>query len=206
MGKEIRCAGTEFEVRAGADVTQPPVIRGYAAVIGSVSEDMGFREIIEPGAFDGVLGDDVRALWNHNSEKVLGRTASGTLKIWADERGLGYEATPPDAQWARDVLESIRRGDVDQSSFGFDVGEEGQYWERLEDGTALRHITRFTRLYDVSPVTFPAYAQTTVEARAMAEAILSGGVQEYHGAADAEQTQARLDLQRLTVEIAEHEI
>lgn len=203
---EIRYAQTAFEIRKAAETPAMPVIRGYAAVIGSVSEDMGFREIIEPGAFDGVLGDDVRALWNHNSEKVLGRTASGTLKIWADERGLGYEATPPDAQWARDVLESIRRGDVDQSSFGFDVSEDGQSWERLEDGTALRHITRFTRLYDVSPVTFPAYAQTTVEARAMAEAILSGGVQEDHGAADAEQTQARLDLQRLTVEIAEHEI
>ena len=94
---DIRYAQTAFEVRKAAAA---PVIRGYAAVIGSVSEDMGFREIIEPGAFDGVLGNDVRALWNHNPEKVLGRTASGTLKIWADERGLGYEATPPDAQWA----------------------------------------------------------------------------------------------------------
>lgn len=200
---EIRFMQTNFEVRKVDDAS---VIRGYAAVIGSVSEDMGFREIIEPGAFDGVLGDDVRALWNHNPEKVLGRTRSGTLHIWADERGLGYEATLPDAQWARDVLESIRRGDVDQSSFGFDVDEAGQSWERLADGTALRHITRFKKLYDVSPVTFPAYAQTTVEAREMAEAIISGGVQGDDVAAEAEQAQARLTLQRLEIAIAEQEL
>lgn len=203
---EIRCAQTTFEVRKDDEVTAAPVIRGYAAVIASISEDMGFREIIEPGAFDDVLGDDVRALWNHNAEKVLGRTLSGTLRIWADERGLGYEATAPDAQWARDVLESIKRGDVDQSSFGFDVGEDGQYWERLADGTALRHITRFKRLYDVSPVTFPAYSTTTVEARAMAEAITSSAGQGDGVAAEVEQARVRLELQRRNIEIAEQEI
>ncbi len=203
--RELRCVRAEVEVRTEADA--PAMIRGYAAVIGQVSEDMGFLEVIEPGAFDGVLGDDVRALWNHNAEKVLGRTKTGTLRIWADERGLGYEVELPDAQWARDALASVQRGDVDQSSFGFEVDEAGQRWERLADGTPLRHIVRFKRLYDVSPVTFPAYQSTTAEARGMAEQIRQiAGVQGDAREAKAAQAQARLALQRHRVEIAEQEV
>src|SRR5262245_46107276 len=98
-----------------------PKINGHAAVFGVEADIAGlFWERIEPGAFTKAIGrDDVRALWNHNPDYVLGRNTSGTLRLSEDEKGLAVEIDPPDTQWARDLAISIRRGDVSQMSFGF---------------------------------------------------------------------------------------
>lgn len=147
---------------------EPTRLSGYAAVFGDVTEIAGmFNERIAPGAFtDAVQHDDVRALFNHDSNFVIGRTTAGTLRLTEDDRGLRYEADPPDTQWARDLLVSVSRGDVSQSSFAFEVTEES--WD-YSGAMPLRTI-KAVRLYDVSPVTFPAYASTSVSARSVEQA------------------------------------
>lgn len=164
-----------LELRAEKD--RPKQILGYAAVFNALSEDLGgFREIIEPGAFDDVLGDDVRALLNHDPNLLLGRTTAGTLALSVDEVGLRYEITPPDTSYANDLVVSLERGDLDQSSFGFRVAKGGDTWkEPAEDQPwYLRIIHKFARLYDVSPVTFPAYQATSVALRDYLQAINAG--------------------------------
>lgn len=154
--------------RASRDAAQVLTIRGYAAKFGVLSENLGgFREQIEPGAFADILGDDVRALFNHDANHVLGRTASGTLRLWQDETGLGYEVDLPDTQAARDLAVSIERGDVSQSSFAFRLAPNGDRWDENEDGVVIRTISRFGRLYDVSPVTYPAYPDATIGMRSL---------------------------------------
>lgn len=152
-----------FEVRAAAE-GDDSTLRGYAAVFNSLSVEMwGFREQIAPGAFaDSVAGDDVRALWNHDTNWVLGRTTNGSLALAEDENGLAFELTPPDTQMGRDALVSIRRGDVSQMSFGFATLEDK--WDIDENEQYVRTLLR-VKLYEISPVTFPAYPATTVAVR-----------------------------------------
>ncbi len=122
------------------------------------------RDEIAPGAFrDAIDKSDVRALVNHEPSFVLGRKKTGTLKLWEDERGLAIDIDPPETQWANDLLVSIGRGDIDQMSFGFTVGEDR--WEEIE-GETRRTILRVDELFDVSPVTFPAYPETDAVLRA----------------------------------------
>ncbi len=166
----IRFSTFRFEMRA---VDGPaPRIDGYAALYNSDSEEMGFFdrfiERISPGAFDGVLTNDVRGLVNHDPNYVLGRTKSGTLRLSADSKGLHTEITPPDTQWARDLMVSMKRGDIDQMSFGFTVAKGGEHDEA--DG-AVRVIDKVSRLFDVSVVTFPAYPATSVQARLYMESL-----------------------------------
>jgi len=156
-----------LEIRRGAsDKVQG--IRGYAAKFNSLSEPMwGFREQIAPGAFDGVLNNDVRCFFNHDENLILGRTLAGTLRIVADDTGLSYEADLPDTQAARDLVISMERGDISQSSFAFRVAPNGDTWDENEDGVIIRTITKFGRLYDVSPVSIPAYPDATSGIRSM---------------------------------------
>jgi uncharacterized protein len=145
------------EVRV--DLAEDRKIRGYAIVFNSLSVNLGgFREIITPQAVDRTLTEalDVRALWNHDSGEVLGRTRAGTLLLTKDRRGLRIEIDPP--SWAKPKLESIERGDVTGMSFGFRVLDDE--W-RHEDGMPLREVTDMT-ISEVSIVTFPAYASTDV--------------------------------------------
>lgn len=175
---ERRFTSGRVEVRNEGE-GQPKKVRGYAAIYNQESENLGtdryqFREVIEPGAFDDVLKDDVRALFNHNPSLILARSKNGegTLKIGVDDVGLWYEFEAPDTQAGRDLMVSIERGDVDQSSFGFEVTREGQKWEETADGdkTILkRTILKVSRLHDVSPVTYPAYPDTTVALRSLEE-------------------------------------
>jgi HK97 family phage prohead protease len=157
------------EVRAGEGV--PPVIVGHAAVYNRWSEDLGgFRERVLPGAFTKSLVDgDVRALFNHDPNFLLGRTKSGTLTLSDEAKGLHFEATPPDTQTIRDlVLEPMKRGDVDQCSFAFSVPAGGDSWrEPMQPGGLYERDLVDVRLFDVSPVTFPAYPQTDVAVRAL---------------------------------------
>ena len=142
-----------------------PKIAGHAAVFNALSEDLGwFREKIDPGAFAATIKeDDVRALFNHDPNLVLGRNVSGTLRMTEDGVGLAIEVDPPDTQAARDVMVLIDRGDVSQMSFAFRVLEEA--WEYGEKGEPDIRTLKKVRLYDVSPVTYPAYPQTDVALR-----------------------------------------
>ena len=159
----------KVELREG-EAGKPATIRGYAAKFNANSENLGgFVEIIAPGAFDDVLGDDVRALFNHDANLILGRTKSGTCKIGVDATGLWYEITPPDTNTARDLMVSLKRGDVDQSSFAFSVSRDGQTWDETT-GTLTRTVLKVAKLYDVSPVTYPAYPDTEASARTLESA------------------------------------
>jgi HK97 family phage prohead protease len=140
-------------------------IIGYAAVYNRLSLDLGgFREEILPGAFDKILNrqrarQDVVALFNHDSNIVLGRTSSGTLELSSDEKGLRYVVTPPVSR--ADVLELIQRRDVRGSSFAFTVDPKNESFRTGEDGKAVRQIREVSGLYDVGPVLVPAYPATS---------------------------------------------
>jgi HK97 family phage prohead protease len=131
------------------------IIEGHAAVFNELSEDLGgFREKINPGAFDDVLDNDVRAFFNHDPNFLLARTSSGTLKLSTDKRGLKYSFDVPDTTAGRDLLVSMKRGDITQSSFAFQV--ETDTWNTTSKGE-IRTIEKVSRLFDVSPVSIPAY-------------------------------------------------
>jgi len=166
------------EVRASEAGTEPR-IEGIAAVYNQptlIESWVGsFTEIIEPGFFESVLENDVRALWNHNTDMVLGRTKSRTLKLNDRDEGLGVTIDPPDTQLGRDAVTSIRRGDVDQMSFAFSVKHGADEWKESE-GVLTRTLKRGAckELYDVSPVSFPAYPQTSVGVRSMLSKLAAG--------------------------------
>jgi len=140
-------------------------IIGYAAVYNRLSLDLGgFREEILPGAFDKILNrqrgkGDVVALFNHDSNIVLGRSSSGTLELSSDDKGLKYVVTPPVSR--ADVLELIQRRDVRGSSFAFTVEPKNESFRTGEDGKAIRQIREVSGLYDVGPVLNPAYPSTS---------------------------------------------
>lgn len=134
-------------------------IRGYAAVYNSDSEWMGgFYEQIATGAFDYVMDNDVRAYFNHDENLLLGRVSSGTLRIGTDKKGLWYEVDLPNTTYSRDLVELMKRGDVNQSSFAFLI--EKDRWEE-RNGKTYRIIEKVSRLLDVSPVSQPAYPDAT---------------------------------------------
>lgn len=155
------------ELRTTSDDSGLKKITGYAAIFNSVTDELRwFKEKIEPGAFsETIQKDDIRALWNHDSNYVLGRNQSGTLALHEDERGLKIEVTPPDTQWARDLIVSMDRGDISQMSFGFETITDK--WEQ-RDGGEVRTLLK-VKLFDVSPVTFPAYPDTEVGLRSLEE-------------------------------------
>lgn len=140
-------------------------IVGYAAVYNRLSLDLGgFREEILPGAFDKILSrqrgkGDVVALFNHDSNIVLGRSSSGTLELSSDDKGLRYVVTPPVSR--ADVLELIQRRDVRGSSFAFTVDAKNESFRTGDDGKAIRQIREVSGLFDVGPVLNPAYVQTS---------------------------------------------
>ena len=153
------CANCGAQLRAA----QVRSIEGHAAVFDALSDDLGgFREKIARGAFADSIGrDDVRALWNHDPNFVLGRSASGTLKLTEDTRGLLVRISPPDTTWARDLMTSIERGDVSQMSFAFQTDRDA--WTKVAG--AWERTLLSVRVFDVSPVTYPAYPQTDVGLR-----------------------------------------
>lgn len=161
--KETRYFNTNIEVRS-ENGEQKSVI-GYGAVFGKLSENLGgFRELIDPNAFDDVMGDDVRFLFNHDANHIFGRTLAGTLKLSVDSEGLFYEVNMPETNSANELLVAMERGDVTQSSFAFSVKEDK--WETKE-GEDIRTITKVGRLYDVSAVTYPAYPDASVGLRSL---------------------------------------
>lgn len=158
----------QSEIRTQRNDGEPPKIVGYAAVFDKWYEepDLGFREKVRKGAFAKTIKEaDIRALWNHNPDYVLGRTKNGTLILKEDDKGLWMEVIPPETQWAQDLVKSIERGDVDQQSFGFRVIKEA--WESTPKWEERELIE--VHLFDVSPVTFPAYEDTIAQVRSLLE-------------------------------------
>lgn len=140
-------------------------IEGYFAVFNSTYELWpGATESIAPGAFDDSVSDDVRALYNHNTDIVLGRTSAGTMEIRQDSHGLwGRIRVNRNDGDAMNAYARIARGDITGCSFGFDIA--AQETDYREDGTVHWTITRVSPLYEISPCTFPAYQETVVSAR-----------------------------------------
>lgn len=155
---------TAFNVTRQESNPNELIIEGYFALYEQETELFeGIYEIISRGAFNKTLNNDVRALWNHNTQYVLGRNKSGTLELREDEKGLFGVVKLPATQYAQDLYELISRGDVDQCSFGFNI--LGEDLEELASGAYRWRINEID-LHEISVVTFPAYENTTVQARA----------------------------------------
>ena len=160
--RQMRTASTEFCTR---DDNGALKIEGYFAVFNS-NYDMapGLSESIAPGAFDNTISDDIRALINHDTTLVLGRTKASTLQLRTDSHGLwgSIDINPNDTD-AMNLYNRVERGDVDQCSFGFDIVSEDT---DIRDDGSIHWTIKEVKLYEVSPCTFPAYEETSIAARA----------------------------------------
>lgn len=159
--RQIRSVSSTFTTREDGD---KPIIEGYFAVFNSIY-DIGpyMSESIAPGAFSLTLDEDVRALVNHDTTLVLGRTKSSTLVLRQDDKGLwGRVEVNPNDRSAMDTYERVKRGDVDQCSFGFDILDEEP--TPKPDGS-VHWLIKSVKLYEVSVCTFPAYEDTSIQAR-----------------------------------------
>jgi HK97 family phage prohead protease len=159
--RQMRTSASQFETREDGEGL---FIEGYFSVFNSNYEIWpGATESIAPGAFSNTLSEDVRALINHDTTLVLGRNKSGTLELKEDARGLwGKISINPNDSDAMNLYERVKRGDVDQCSFGFDILKEDT--EFRDDGT-IHWTIREVKLYEVSCCTFPAYEDTSISAR-----------------------------------------
>lgn len=166
---EVRYVNSEVKVEKRMEGDVPMelgVVEGYAAKYNQETVIGGwFKEVIRPGFFDDVLNDDVRCLKNHDANYILARSVEGegTLELILDEVGLRYRYTTPDITYARDLQVSMERGDITQSSFSF-IPEQVN-WIEKEGEMEVRELIKCKELFDVSPVTYPAYKDTTVGKR-----------------------------------------
>lgn len=158
--RQMRTIASEFKTREDGEEKR---IEGYFAVFNSNYEIMpGMSESIAPGAFSDTLGGDVRALIDHETMYVLGRNKAGTLELREDSHGLwGSILLNPNDQDAMNLYARVQRGDVDQCSFGFDILEESE----VREGANVHWTIEKVKLYEVSCCTFPAYAETSIQAR-----------------------------------------
>ena len=175
---ERRTYAAELRVSDGEYGDNKPTLKGYAAKFNTLSKSMPiidegrqigtFREQLLPGCFSKALAtSDVRGLINHDANLILGRTQSGTLRLIEDEIGLRFDNDPPDTSYSLDVQVSMRRGDVNQCSFGFRVAPGGDEYVKdpaVENGY-IRSISEISKLFDISVVTFPAYDDTNCAVR-----------------------------------------
>lgn len=165
---ERRLIAEQPGLEVKADENGRTVIRGYAAVFESESQDLGgFVEVIERGAFDEVMASNPDVFGKYNHTQVIGRTSSGTMRLMVDDRGLRYEIDPPKS--AEAVVELIQRGDVRGSSFAFRTRAADEAWQRDDRGRMVRRIKKFSFLGDAGPVDTPAYlaTETYVSKRAL---------------------------------------
>lgn len=180
------------EVREDGGVRK---ITGRPIVFNSLSEDLGgFREKIAPGAIE--FSDDLRADFAHDSKYILGTHSKGTLEVAIDAEGVSMAALPPDTQWARDLMESIVRGDIEQGSFAFDVLPGGQTWTR-EGKQSIRTLTKIL-VSRLTVTSNPAYTDTSIQVRSAAEVAAEIPVMESAGQAapPAQSGGVSLDLLR----------
>jgi hypothetical protein len=199
MGTAERRAWGVFEIRERDGML--PTLAGYASVFDAPTDLGPFDEVVRPRAFRRALKtkQDVRALINHDSNLVLGRSASGTLRMTEDEKGLKVEIDPPDTQYARDLIAVMRRGDVSQMSFAFLPTDDGERVTRDDEtGRRLRELTDVD-LFDVSVVTYPAYADTSVALRSIEDAERRERSESERRAREFRSLQLRLALGRLSL-------
>lgn len=176
--RTMRTLDERMEIRAAADGTKHIV--GYAAVFNRLSDPIadwagwGYREKVAKGAFTKTLQEaDVRALFNHDPALVLGRNKAGTLVLTEDDHGLHYDVAPPDTQAARDLMANIERGDISGSSFAFQAVKDE--WKVTRDETTGKTTEVRTllevKLFDVGPVTYPAYPDSESAVRALLQEV-----------------------------------
>ena len=195
MEKELRYIENS-EIRANAESRD---VDGYALLFNTTSRNLGgFVERIEPSAVDGVLeSSDIMALLNHDSSRgILARSryGVGSLTLSVDEKGLRYTFSAPHTALGDECLEYLRRGDITQSSFAFTVKEDA--WDKQEDGTYIRTIKKFDRLFDVSPVFEPAYFGTEVKCRSF---------EDFKAEEERKEAEARAEAERIEAEKREAE-
>ena len=158
MNKEFR---TSDNIIAKDDENM--IVEGYALKFNRESNLLGeFVEVISPEALRNADLSDVRCLIDHNSSYVLGRTVADTLKLEVDDVGLRFRCELHNTSYARDLYENIKLGNINQCSFGFTIEEDGDEFERREDGIFKRTVNKIRSLFDVSIVTYPAYEDTDV--------------------------------------------
>ncbi|WP_071064488.1 HK97 family phage prohead protease [Andreesenia angusta] len=172
--KELRVMTQMMEARSSDDDTGKRSLTGYAAKFNEESVPLrdwwgdSFVEVISPGAFRTSLENNtVKALFNHNTDFVLGSTRSGTLKLEEDGIGLRFELDLPNTQVANDLYEGVKRGDIDGVSFGFKVKDDKWAETKLGDGWKTIRTLREIELIEISPTPFPAYEQTEVDCRSL---------------------------------------
>jgi len=207
--REIHVPIDMCEWRDSGDPEKPneTTLRGHAAVFNSLSDDLGgFRELIAPGFFRAALRKqpDVRLLYNHDPNFVLARTASGTLELREDQRGLHvFARVDKSIGWVADLRTTMQRGDVDQMSFAFTVADGGDDWAVTEDDNVVRTLLPdgAAQIFDASVVTYPAYRATEVSMRSVLEdAIASGRLPETVGATPGIATGIAPDTELLSKE------
>lgn len=164
MTLEKRTLTSPVEVRKAEDKR---TVAGYAALFNSEADIGGaFREVIAPGAFADTLGSDIRALVDHDSGRVIGRSTAGTLRLSEDDKGLAVEIDLPDTTDGRDLAVSLERGDISGMSFGFRVTKDT--WD--ETGDMPMRTIQAVDLFEVSAVAFPAYDDTSLALRSLENA------------------------------------
>ena len=177
---ERRTYEAELRVDVAGYGKKNPTIRGYAAKFNTLSQSMPiydegqqigtFREMLIPGCFATALAtSDIRSLFNHDPNLIMGRNISGTLRLKEDEIGLYFENDPPETSYSKDLQISLQRGDVNQCSFGFNVSPGGDEYKKdpeIANGY-IRSIRLISKLYDASPVTYPAYLDTECAVRSI---------------------------------------
>lgn len=158
---------TRFAAEMRAAITGKK-LNGHASVFGQIADVGPHYEQMRSSSFDEVLGNpdtDVRALWNHNPDFLLGRQRSGSLRLGVDSEGLEFELDLPNTQMGNDIRELAQRGDLTGASFAFIPGADT--WGQTPDGRQLRTHTSVRNLIDVSPVTFPAYSGAAAQLRSV---------------------------------------
>ena len=157
MEKRIFNIENRFEKREDGK----EVVVGYGSIFNSKSENLGgFYEYISPTAIseETIAKSDTRALINHDQNLILARQSAGTLNLSVDEKGLRYEFSIPETSYGKDLAINMKNGNINQSSFAFTISENGDEWTTDDQGNDIRTITSINKLYDVSPVTYPAYS------------------------------------------------
>lgn len=201
MEKEIRTLNTEFR----AD-EENRTIEGVSIVFNQLSEDLGFREQIVPEAVEGVIEEsDIFLLYNHDRDRgylARSRNGKGTLKIDIRTDGVHFSCKAPHTALAEEVREHLIAGDTNQCSFAFTVAEDR--WEKMEDGTYLRTILKFDRIYDFSIVDTPAYSQTSASCRSFNE-FKEKEARELEEQKAKEEEEARLEEERKQKEAIEEQ-
>ena len=163
MEKEIRGGIGNIEIRTDEEKESEIYAEGYALVFNSWSEDLGgFVETIEPSALEGSDLSDVRALFNHNADKVLARSTAGTLELETDDKGLKFRFKLPNTSYGKDVAENLRNGNINQCSFGFVLDDDGDSFDFDEKRSIYqRTLKKIKSVMDISLVTYPAYSSTS---------------------------------------------